>query len=137
MNVSSFLLNSAGQIDDVIIPTTTHTRGGSQSCRLVPCHPSRLAPQEVRAITQQVGLPVGVMTVGAMTVGVMIVGVLTVGGMTVGSTGRPQKINMNVKLVRKNPRPVYIMKKNMFHTLEVLAHSENLLRLLSKQLHDI
>ena len=63
----------------------THTRGGRQPCRLVPCHPSRLAPEEFRAITQQVGLPVEVLTVGVMTVGAMIVGVLTVGVMTVGA----------------------------------------------------
>ena len=53
------------------LQTHTHTRGGRQPCRLVPCHPSRLAPEEFRAITQQVGLPVGVLTVGAMTVGSM------------------------------------------------------------------
>ena len=64
--------------------THTHTRGGRQPCRLVPCHPSRLAPEEFRAITQQVGLPVGVLTVGAMTAGVLTVGVLSVGAMTVG-----------------------------------------------------
>ena len=57
--------------------------------------PSRLAPEEFRAITQQVGLPVGVLTVGVMTVGVLTVGVLTVGAMTVGvltvgSMGRPR-----------------------------------------------
>ena len=63
--------------------THTHTCGGRQPCRLVPCHPSRLAPEEFRAITQQVGLPVGVMTVGAMTVGVL----------TVGAMGRPQFYN--------------------------------------------
>ena len=51
---------------------------------VVSCHPSRLAPEEFRAITQQVGLPVGVLTVGVMTVGAMTVGVLTVGAM-----GRP------------------------------------------------
>ena len=49
----------------------THTRRGRQPCRLVP---SRLAPEEFRAITQQVGLPVEVLTVGAMTVGVSTVG---------------------------------------------------------------
>ena len=73
---------SAGQKADGITPTHTYTRGGRQPCRLVPCHPSRLAPEEFRAITQQVGLPVGVMTVGAMTVGVL----------TVGSMGRPHRI---------------------------------------------
>ena len=78
VNVSSFLWTSAGQKADGITPT--HTRGRRQPCRLVPCHPSRLAPEEFRAITQQVGLPVGVLTVGAMTVGVL----------TVGSMGRPQ-----------------------------------------------
>ena len=68
MNVSSFLWSSAGQKADGITPTHTHThtRGGRQPCRLVPCHPSRLAPEEFRAITQQVGLPVGVLTVGSM-----------------------------------------------------------------------
>ena len=85
----------------------THTRGGRQPCRLVPCHSSRLAPEEFRAITQQDGLLVGVLTVGAMTVGVLTVGVLNVGAMTVGvltvgamtvgvltvgSMGRPRKL---------------------------------------------
>ena len=75
--------------------THTRTRGGRQPCRLVPFHPSRLAPQEFRAITQQVGLPiglltVGVLTVGAMTVGTMAVGAMTVVVLTVGSMGRPQ-----------------------------------------------
>ena len=88
MNVSSFLWTSAGQKADGITPTHTyrhtHTRGGRQPCRLVPCHPSRLAPEEFRAITQQVGLPVGVLTVGAMTVA------MTVGVLTVGSMGRPR-----------------------------------------------
>ena len=74
-----FLWTLAGQKADGITPTHTYTRGGHQPCRLVPCHPSRLAPEEFRAITQQVGLPVGVMTVRAMTVGVL----------TVGSMGRP------------------------------------------------
>ena len=89
VNVSSFLWTSAGQKADGMTPTHTHTpthphphphphphththtRGGRQPCHLVPCHPSRLAPEEFRAITQQVGLPVGVLTVGAMTVGSM------------------------------------------------------------------
>ena len=78
---------------DGITPTHTHTRGGRQPCRLVPCHLSRLAPQEFRVITQQVGLPVGVLTVAVMTVGAMTVGVLTVGVLTVRSMGRPQILN--------------------------------------------
>ena len=105
MNVSSFLWTSAGQKADGITPTRTHARthththppthpptythGGRQPCRLVPCHPSRLAPEEFRAITQQVGLPVGVLTVGVLTVGVMTVGAMTVGVLTVGTMGRP------------------------------------------------
>ena len=70
VNVSSFLLTSAGQKADGITPTPTHTytRGGRQPCRLVPCHPSRLAPEEFRAITQQVGFPVEVLSVGVLTV---------------------------------------------------------------------
>ena len=81
MNISSFLWTSAGQKADGITPTHTHThtRGGHQPCRLIPCHPSRLAPEEFRAITQQVGLPVRVLTVEVMTVRVL----------TVGSMGRP------------------------------------------------
>ena len=70
--------------------THTHTRGGRQPCRLVPCHPSRLAPEKFRAITQQVGFPVGVLTAGAMTVA-MTVGAMTVGVSTVGSMGRPRE----------------------------------------------
>ena len=89
VNVSSFLWTSAGQKADGITPMLslrhTHTRGGRQPCRLVPYHLSRLAPEEFRAITQQVGLPIGVMTVGAMTVGVL----------TVGSMGRPPSIIHN------------------------------------------
>ena len=64
MNVSSFLWTLAGQKADGITPT--HTRGGRQPCCLIPCHPYRLAPEEFRAITQQDGLPVGVLTVGSM-----------------------------------------------------------------------
>ena len=95
VNVSNVLWTSAGQKADGITRTHTHTCGGRQPCRLVPCHPSRLAPEEFRAITQQVGLPVVVLTVGVMTVGVLTVGVLTVGAMTVGvltvgSMGRPR-----------------------------------------------
>ena len=67
--------------------THTKTRRGRQPS-LVPCHPHRLAPEEFRAITQQVGLPVGVLTVGVMTVVAM-----TVGAMTVGSMGRPPFFN--------------------------------------------
>ena len=88
VNVSSFFWTSAGQKADGITPT--HTRGGRQPCRLVPCHPSRLAPEEFRAITQQAGLPVDVLTVGVKTVGAMTVGAMTVGVLTVGSMGRPQ-----------------------------------------------
>ena len=85
MNVSSFLWTSAGQKAVGITPTHTLTwRTSTIPCRIVLCHPSRLAPEEFRAITQQVGLPVGVLTVGVMTVGV-----LTVGVMTVGTMGRP------------------------------------------------
>ena len=73
VNVSSFLLTSAGQKADGITPTHTYTRGGRKPSRLVPCHPSRLAPEEFWAITQQVGLPVEVLSVGVMTVGVLTV----------------------------------------------------------------
>ena len=80
VNISSFLWTSAGQKADGITPT--HTRGGRQPCCLVPCHLSRLAPEEFWAITQQVGLPVKVLSVGAMTVGVLTVGAMTVGVLT-------------------------------------------------------
>ena len=91
MKVSSFLWTSAGQKADGITPTHTKTRGGRQPCRLVPCHPSRLAPEEFRAFHNRLGLLVGVLTVGAMTVGVMTVGVLTVGSMR-----RPRKHHQSV-----------------------------------------
>ena len=42
--------------------------------------------------TQQVGLPVGVVTVGVMIGGAMTVGAMTVEVLTVGSMGRPRKI---------------------------------------------
>ena len=98
MNVSSFLWTSAGQNADGITPTHTHTHTKTRRGRqpsLVPCPPHRLAPEEFRAITQQVGLPVGVLTVEALTVGVLTVGAMTVGVLTVGSMGRPQQTNMD------------------------------------------
>ena len=78
VNVSSFLWTSAGQKADGISPPHTHTHGADVN-HVVS---SLVIPEEFRAITQQVGLPVGVLTVGAMTVGVL----------TVGAMGRPRTL---------------------------------------------